>query len=63
MSWGPCFMYYHCPDCEKKFKYELGLLAELGDRFGRCPDCGAMGDFETQSARTLNDMEYEEVDE
>jgi len=56
-------MYYHCPDCGKKFKSELGLLADLGDRFGRCPDCGAMGEFETQSARTLNDSEYEEVDE
>ena len=25
-------MYYHCPDCGKKFKSELGLVAELGGR-------------------------------
>ncbi len=56
-------MYYHCPDCGKKFKYELGLLAELGERFGYCPDCNVMGEFETQSARTLDDAEYEEIDE
>ena len=63
MSWGPCFMYYHCPDCGKKFKSELGLLAELGERFGQCPDCGAEGCFEMQSARIPNDSEYEEIDE
>lgn len=56
-------MYYHCPDCGKKFKSELGLLAELGERFGVCPDCGAMGCFEIESARIPNDMEYEEIDE
>ena len=63
MSWGPCFMYYHCPACGKKFKSELGLLSELGEHFGQCPECGAMGEFETQSARTLDDAEYEEIDE
>lgn len=63
MTWGPCFMYYHCPQCGKKFKSELGLLAELGDRFGTCPACGAAGCFEKEGARIPNDLEYEEVDE
>lgn len=62
MTWGPCFMYYHCPRCGKKFKSELGLLAALGDSFGQCPDCEIDGEFEFQNARVPNDAEYEEID-
>ncbi len=62
MSWGPCFLYYHCPSCGRKFKYELALLAEIPEQFGCCPNCEVMGEFEFQSARTPNDSEYEEVD-
>jgi rubrerythrin len=55
-------MYYHCPECGKKFKNELGLLAEMGESFGVCPVCGVTGCFERDGARIPNDMEYEEVD-
>ncbi len=62
MTWGPCFMYYHCPDCGKKFKCEVALIPELGDRFGRCPECGAEGVFEKDGARGPDDQDYFEVD-
>ena len=63
MSWGPGFMYYHCDQCGKKFKYELALIAVMGDAFGRCPKCGTPGTYEYDGARIPNDREYEEVDE
>lgn len=63
MSWGPGFMYYHCSQCGKKFKYELGLIAVMGDSFGKCPDCGKPGIYESDGACTANDMDYEYVDE
>lgn len=63
MTWGPAFMYYHCDQCGKKFKYELSLIPEMGDRFGRCPACNASGVYERDGARSVNDAEYEEVDE
>jgi len=63
MSWGPCFMYYVCTECGKKFKYELDLLSSLGDAFGRCPECGATGVFVQDGARLPNDLDYEEVGE
>ena len=63
MSWGPCFFYYHCPDCGRKFKYATDLIPELGDRFGLCPGCGAAGVLEKEGARTPDDMEYEEIAE
>ena len=62
MTWGPLFMYYICPDCGKKYKYELDLMTSLGACFGCCPVCGAMGDFEKESPRTAGDEEYEEID-
>ena len=63
MSWGPNFMYYHCPDCGKKFKYAQDYIPVFGDAFGRCPDCGAMGVFEKDGARTVDDLDYYEVEE
>jgi len=63
MSWGACFMYYHCPDCEKKFKYTVDLIPLLGDTFGHCPVCGAAGVFERDGARTTDDLEYDEVED
>ena len=39
MSWGPCFLYYRCPQCGKKFKYATDLIPEFGDDFGKCPAC------------------------
>lgn len=62
MSWGPCFMYYICPQCGKKFKYATDLIPEFGEEFGKCPACGTMGAFEKEGARTLDDLDYEEVE-
>lgn len=63
MSWGPCFMYYRCPDCGKKFKYAVDMMPVFGDDFGRCPDCGAMGTFMMDGARTPDDADYFEVED
>ena len=62
MSWGPCFMYYHCPQCGRRFKYAVDLIPVFGDGFGRCPHCKAEGVFEKDGARTPDDLEYEEVE-
>ena len=62
MSWGPNFMYYHCPSCGKKFKFQQDMIPELGDDFGRCPYCGEMGVFEHDGARTPDDNDYFEVE-
>lgn len=62
MTWGPLFLYYHCPECGMKYKYELDLLQELGDRFGRCPECAAMGIYEKEGPRIADDEEYLEAD-
>lgn len=63
MSWGPCFFYYHCPACGRKFKYAADLIPVVGGRFGHCPLCGEEGVFEKDGARTPDDREYEEVEE
>jgi transcription initiation factor IIE alpha subunit len=56
-------MYYHCPECGKKFKYALDMLSVFGADFGRCPECGAEGVFEKDGARTPDDGDYFEVEE
>jgi DNA-directed RNA polymerase subunit RPC12/RpoP len=56
-------MYYHCPDCGKRFKCAVDLIPVLGDRFGRCPDCGGPGVYEKDGARTPDDADYQEVEE
>lgn len=55
-------MYYHCPDCGRRFKYAVDLIPEMGGRFGCCPVCGSAGVFEKDGARTPDDLEYEEVE-
>ncbi|MCR5647987.1 MAG: excinuclease ATPase subunit [Oscillospiraceae bacterium] len=62
MSWGPCFMYYHCPECGKKFKSATDMIQDLGPKFGMCPVCGAEGVLDKEGARTPDDADYEEVD-
>ena len=63
MTWGPMFMYYRCPLCGLKYKYELGRMSEFGAQFAFCPDCHVMGTFEKEGARTPDDADYHEVDE
>lgn len=62
MTWGPCFMYYHCPKCGKRFKYAIDMIPEFGQDFGHCPACSAEGIFEQDSARIPDDALYEEVE-
>ncbi|MDD4370068.1 MAG: excinuclease ATPase subunit [Anaerostipes sp.] len=62
MSWGALYFYYHCPKCGKKFKYASDLMVEFGDEFGQCPECGEMGTYEKDSARTIDDGNYFEVE-
>ena len=62
MTWGPAFMYYHCPQCGKKFKYAIDMIADFKEEFGCCPDCGAEGEYEKDGARTKDDADYEEVE-
>ena len=63
MSWGPCFFYYRCPNCGKKFKYATDLISSIGPRFGLCPMCGVEGVLEKEGARTPDDLQYEEIEE
>ena len=56
-------MYYRCPDCGKKFKYAVDMIPVFGDAFGSCPDCGAMGTFLMDGARTPDDADYFEVED
>ncbi len=62
MTWGPCFMYYYCLHCGKKFKYAVDLIPFLGSSFGTCPCCGSAGILEQEGARIPADSEYEEVE-
>jgi transcription initiation factor IIE alpha subunit len=55
-------MYYHCPQCGKKFSYALDMLPEFGADFGTCPDCHVEGVYEKEGARTQDDQEYFEVE-
>lgn len=62
MTWGPCFMYYHCPQCGKKFKYAVDLIPEFADAFGTCPECAVPGVLEGEGARIKTDAAYEEIE-
>lgn len=62
MSWGALFFYYKCPECGKLFKYATDLISEFGDDFGRCPHCKSMGTYIKEGARTIDDLDYEEVE-
>jgi len=61
MSWGSCFIYYHCSQCKKQFKYAVEMIPDFGERFGLCPVCGVPGVYEKDGARTTDDCEYDEV--
>lgn len=63
MTWGVALMYYHCPECNFKFKYPLDLLTEFGDDFGLCPKCKTMGIYEYDGPRRKEDFDYFEVEE
>ena len=63
MSWGPCYFYYCCPDCGKRFKYAADMIPELGERFGCCPDCGKPCSPECEGAVKPDDLLYVEIDE
>jgi len=56
-------MYYHCPNCGKKFKYDTGLIAQFGEDFGKCPDCRVEGVYEFDGARGPQDAEYPEIED
>ncbi len=62
MTWGPYFMYYRCPACQKLFKYDLALLEQAGNTFGTCPACGMPGRLCCEGACIPDDSMYEEVE-
>ena len=63
MSWGPCYFYYCCDACGKRFKYAADMIPVLGDRFGCCPDCGRLCTSLKDGAAAVDDLCYEEVEE
>jgi len=63
MSWGPCYLYYHCPDCGTRFKYDIDMIPVFGDRFGCCPGCGRPCASEKEGAVTTDDVLYHEVED
>lgn len=63
MSWGPCYFYYCCEVCGRRFKYATDLIPLLGDRFGRCPSCGIPCTPAAEGAVIPEDLRYEEIDE
>lgn len=62
MTWGPCFMYYYCPECGTKFKYAIDMISVLGQEFGYCPNCSAQGILLQEGARITEDNQYIEVE-
>ena len=61
MSWGPCFMYYRCPQCGKKFKYAFDeaerdrYIAEFADADGSTAKVGV------QRYKGLGEMSSEQL--
>ena len=43
MPWGTYYFFYECPQCGKKYRYELEGSAD--EEFGFCPECHVMGTF------------------
>ena len=41
MTWGTYYFFYECPQCGKKYRYELE--GSSNETFGLCPDCRVMG--------------------
>lgn len=62
MSWGALYFYYECERCGKKYKYAIDMISEYKEEFGKCPECGNKGKLVKEGARTLDDLEYEEVE-
>lgn len=62
MTWGAMYLCYECPKCGKKFRSDVGLIAELGEKFGKCPDCGAEGNLVKEGPISKEITEFEEVD-
>jgi len=62
MTWGALFMCYECPKCGKKFRYDLGMMAEDGPDFGTCPNCGTAGKYIKEGPVSKEIMEYEEAE-
>ena len=56
-------MYYHCPNCGKKFKYAVDMIPVFADKFGCCPHCDAEGVLEKEGARFPDDADYFEVED
>lgn len=63
MSWGPLYLYYHCPECGKKFKYAADMISYFGATFGQCDVCNVDGVYEKEGARTPDDMDYIEIED
>ena len=40
MTWGTYFMFYECPKCGRKYRWELVDLSD--PQFGCCPGCGVV---------------------
>ena len=62
MTWGPMYMYYHCPKCGVKFEYAVDMIPDFGEKFGYCPKCDVMGVYEKDGARQPDDADYLEVE-
>ena len=62
MTWGPMYMYYHCPKCGLKFEYAVDMIPDFGEKFGYCPKCDVMGVYEKDGARQPDDADYLEVE-
>lgn len=41
MSWGTYWMFYACPDCGSRFRWDMCTVTNPD--FGRCPNCGVEG--------------------
>ena len=63
MTWGPMYMYYHCPKCGLKFEYAVDMIPDFGEKFGYCPKCDVMGVYEKDGARQPDDADYLEVEQ
>ena len=62
MTWGTLWMYYQCPICGRKFKYDASFIPSMGDEFGLCPTCKVEGTLVGEGPVTGDPLEYEEVD-
>ena len=60
MTWGAYWMFYTCPQCGKKYKYDLEDVQS--PTFGFCPECKIEGELTAESKTYPADaLEYEEI--